>query len=331
MSRRSGFVAAGCGRSNAIGLWPSRKAAPSASASSSASAAVRLPPRKIRGARRYRGAVRRRYGCGGPTCFKYPIGLYAAGFKQSQRPRPSPVRPTGSSARTTGASCSTIWPGIPWRATRFRGRGRPKASLRDLGPWQERRRAGDLLLRWRTYADLCAARLFEVGQDRPEPGAAACCRHTRRGDQECWKGEKMNTFGEDLLQSLNEALAHAKGEGPAVLHAPINSARGSETGEADASPDGTPHGHEPVRLPEMGARSSAGQWPGGNPSARDSERAGSRQARAVVFVTRRYAFRRIGRTSVPCRRGPSRPAAQPRANPDKTNTHGQKAISSCSK
>ena len=31
----------------------------------------------------------------------------------------------------------------------------------------------------------------------------------------------MNTFGEDLLQSLNEALAHAKGEGLAVLHAPI--------------------------------------------------------------------------------------------------------------
>lgn len=31
----------------------------------------------------------------------------------------------------------------------------------------------------------------------------------------------MNTFGEDLLQSLNEALAHAKGEGPAVLHAPM--------------------------------------------------------------------------------------------------------------
>ena len=30
----------------------------------------------------------------------------------------------------------------------------------------------------------------------------------------------MNTFGEDLLQSLNEALVHAKGEGPAVLHAP---------------------------------------------------------------------------------------------------------------
>ena len=29
----------------------------------------------------------------------------------------------------------------------------------------------------------------------------------------------MSTFGEDLVQSLNEALAHAKGEGPAVVHA----------------------------------------------------------------------------------------------------------------
>ena len=29
-------------------------------------------------------------------------------------------------------------------------------------------------------------------------------------------------FGEDLIQSLNEALAHAKGEGPAIVHAPIS-------------------------------------------------------------------------------------------------------------
>ena len=28
----------------------------------------------------------------------------------------------------------------------------------------------------------------------------------------------MSTFGEDLIQSLNEALAHAKGDGPAVPH-----------------------------------------------------------------------------------------------------------------
>ena len=31
----------------------------------------------------------------------------------------------------------------------------------------------------------------------------------------------MSTFGEDLTQSLNEALAHAKGEGPAIVHAPV--------------------------------------------------------------------------------------------------------------
>ena len=31
----------------------------------------------------------------------------------------------------------------------------------------------------------------------------------------------MSTFGEDLIRSLEEALTHAKGEGPAVLHTPV--------------------------------------------------------------------------------------------------------------
>ena len=31
----------------------------------------------------------------------------------------------------------------------------------------------------------------------------------------------MSDFGEDLIRSLNEALAHAKGEGPAIVHAPV--------------------------------------------------------------------------------------------------------------
>ena len=31
----------------------------------------------------------------------------------------------------------------------------------------------------------------------------------------------MSTFGEDLVQSLGEALAHAKGEGPAIVHTPV--------------------------------------------------------------------------------------------------------------
>lgn len=32
----------------------------------------------------------------------------------------------------------------------------------------------------------------------------------------------MTTFAEDLIQSLEEALAHAKGEGPAIVHAPLD-------------------------------------------------------------------------------------------------------------
>ena len=31
----------------------------------------------------------------------------------------------------------------------------------------------------------------------------------------------MTTFGDDLIQALNEALAHAKGHGPGVVHAPV--------------------------------------------------------------------------------------------------------------
>ena len=31
----------------------------------------------------------------------------------------------------------------------------------------------------------------------------------------------MSTFGDDLIQSLNEALAHARGDGPAIVHAPV--------------------------------------------------------------------------------------------------------------
>lgn len=31
----------------------------------------------------------------------------------------------------------------------------------------------------------------------------------------------MSTFGEDLIQAMTEALAHAKGDGPAVVHAPM--------------------------------------------------------------------------------------------------------------
>jgi len=32
----------------------------------------------------------------------------------------------------------------------------------------------------------------------------------------------MKTFGEDLIQSLEEAIAHAKGEGTAIVHSPLD-------------------------------------------------------------------------------------------------------------
>ena len=32
----------------------------------------------------------------------------------------------------------------------------------------------------------------------------------------------MNTFGEDLIQSMQEAVDHLNGKGPAVIHSPIN-------------------------------------------------------------------------------------------------------------
>lgn len=31
----------------------------------------------------------------------------------------------------------------------------------------------------------------------------------------------MSEFGDDLIEAMGQALAHAKGEGPAVLHSPI--------------------------------------------------------------------------------------------------------------
>ena len=31
----------------------------------------------------------------------------------------------------------------------------------------------------------------------------------------------MNAFGDEMIQSLTEALAHAKGDGPAILHAVV--------------------------------------------------------------------------------------------------------------
>ena len=44
-------------------------------------------------------------------------------------------------------------------------------------------------------------------------------RQTRRRTEEDTQGYEMSTFGEDLIQSLEEAMAHAEGNGPATVHA----------------------------------------------------------------------------------------------------------------
>ena len=54
----------------------------------------------------------------------------------------------------------------------------------------------------------------------------------------------MSAFGEDLVRSLNEALAHARGEGPAAVHTATRSygggpARSAPAGEAHPDADDT--------------------------------------------------------------------------------------------
>ena len=46
------------------------------------------------------------------------------------------------------------------------------------------------------------------------PALAATIKTTR-------KEKEMSSFGDDLIQAMTEALAHAKGEGPAIVHAPM--------------------------------------------------------------------------------------------------------------
>ncbi len=49
----------------------------------------------------------------------------------------------------------------------------------------------------------------------------------------------MSKFGEELIQSLNEALAHAKGKGPATVHVfsyPRDVGQGIELTQAQMAP-----------------------------------------------------------------------------------------------
>ena len=62
----------------------------------------------------------------------------------------------------------------------------------------------------------------------------------------------LSTFGDVLIRSLGEAVAHVKGEGSAIVHAPLDSPGGAGASAPDAGADGDAHGHESVRLSQMG-------------------------------------------------------------------------------
>ena len=68
----------------------------------------------------------------------------------------------------------------------------------------------------------------------------------------------MSTFGDELIQSLSEALAHAKEDGPAIVH-PSDPTRDSQESEAKADTDGTADVHESFWHPEMGTRWVSGR------------------------------------------------------------------------
>ena len=60
----------------------------------------------------------------------------------------------------------------------------------------------------------------------------------------------MGQFEDDLIQSLNEALAHARGEGPATVHAPAVPREVRKQAKLTQARMAPPDGHEPFRLPQ---------------------------------------------------------------------------------
>ena len=92
----------------------------------------------------------------------------------------------------------------------------------------------------------------------------------------------MSTFGEDLIQSLGEAIAHAKGNGPAILHTPVTPRAVRKQVNLTQAQMAIADGHESLRLPEMGAGNAAGQRPGRIAPTRDRKGTGSGQARVAV-------------------------------------------------
>ena len=71
----------------------------------------------------------------------------------------------------------------------------------------------------------------------------------------------MTPFGNDLIQSLDEALAHAKGEGPAIVHTAVSPREVREALDPTQAENGTARGHKSFRLADGGAGHAPRQRP----------------------------------------------------------------------
>ena len=96
----------------------------------------------------------------------------------------------------------------------------------------------------------------------------------------------MSTFGDDLIQSLSEALAHAKGSGPAILHAPVTPREVREHANLTQAQMAPLMGMSLSGYRKWEQGNAPGQRPGRDSSACDRKGAGGRQARIAVSGSR---------------------------------------------
>ena len=71
----------------------------------------------------------------------------------------------------------------------------------------------------------------------------------------------MTTFSDDLVRSLGEALEHARGKGPDIVHPCRLASRGSGSSPPHPDPNGASGWYEPVGLSKVGTGHSPRQRP----------------------------------------------------------------------
>ena len=96
----------------------------------------------------------------------------------------------------------------------------------------------------------------------------------------------MSTFGEDLIQSLNEALAHANDEGAAVIHSPVTPREVRKQAKLTQAQMAPLMGMSLSGYPQVGTGSPASQRTGGDTATGDPEGARGGQACTPAVLTR---------------------------------------------